>query len=235
MVQKRRTSEGFQKNKKKKVSSNKFMKTGDIPEKAQSFSEKKCRKWFNQYCKQDDPEEIGPEGIERFCYDLNIGLESKEILIIAFFMEAMQMGYFEYDEWLKGMRAMGVDSIEKLKLKMFEFENYLKNPAFFNSLYKYAYNFSKVDNQKYIDLEVAIGLWKILLNEENCPIINSFIEFLNVKQIVKVINKDQWSNFLEFSHNIPTDLNTYDDAGAWPVLFDEYISYLKEQQRTQMI
>jgi len=25
---------------------------------------------------QDDPEEIGPEGIERFCYDLNIGLES---------------------------------------------------------------------------------------------------------------------------------------------------------------
>jgi len=52
------------------------------------------------------------------------------------------------------------------------------------------------------------------LNEENCPIIHSFIEFLNVKQSVKVINKDQWSNFLEFSHNIPSDLNTYDDAGA---------------------
>ena len=52
------------------------------------------------------------------------------------------------------------------------------------------------------------------MNEENCPIIHSFIEFLNVKQSVKVINKDQWSNFLEFSHNIPSDLNTYDDAGA---------------------
>jgi len=40
---------------------------------------------------------------------------------------------------------------------MFEFEDYLKNPAFFSSLYKYAYNFSKIDNQKYIDLDVAIG------------------------------------------------------------------------------
>ncbi|OUM65960.1 hypothetical protein PIROE2DRAFT_22851, partial [Piromyces sp. E2] len=124
------------------------------------------------------------------------------------------MGYFEYEEWLKGMKKMGTDTMEKLKQKLPELENYLQDPIFFNNIYKYAYNFSKIDNQKYIDLEVAIGLWKILLNESNCPIINSFIEFLNVKQHVKVINRDQWSNFLEFSNNIPTDLNTYDDAGA---------------------
>jgi len=235
MVQKRRASEKLQKNKKKKISSTKSMKTGETQEKSNSFSEKKCREWYNLYCKQDNPEEIGPEGIERFCYDLNIGLESKEILIIAYFMDAMQMGYFKYDEWLKGMKKMGVDSKEKLKVKMTEFESYIRDPIFFNNLYRYAYKFSKIDNRKYIDLEVAIGLWKILLNEENCPIINSFIEFLNVKQNVKVINKDQWTNFLEFSHNIPIDLNTYDDAGAWPILFDEYILYLKEQQKRQQL
>ncbi|ORX51010.1 DUF298-domain-containing protein [Piromyces finnis] len=234
MVQKRRISEKLQKNKKKRVSLTKSIKTTQ-EENETSFSEKKCREWFNFYCKKDDPEEIGPEGIERFCYDLNIGLESKEILIIAYFMDAMQMGYFEYDEWLKGMKKMRVDSIEKLKQKLPEFESYLLDPVFFNNLYKYAYNFSKIDNQKYIDLEVAIGLWKILLDENICPIMNSFIEFLNANENVKVINKDQWSNFLEFSNNIPADLNTYDDAGAWPVLFDEYILYLKEQQQRQLI
>jgi DCN1-like protein 4/5 len=232
MVQKRRAPERLTKCKKKKISSTKSVITEDNQVKHdKSFSEKKCRAWFNQYCKQDDPEEIGPEGIESFCFDLNIGLESKEILIIAYFMDALQMGYFEYDEWIKGMKKMGTDTLDKLKQKLPELENYLLDPVFFKNLYKYAYNFARIDNQKYIDLEVAIGLWNILLNEENCPIINSFIEFLHIKQTVKVINKDQWSNFLEFSHNIPSDLNTYDEAGAWPVLFDEYILYLKEYQQ----
>ena len=36
-----------------------------------------------------------------------IYIKQKEILIIAYFMDALQMGYFEYDEWLKGMKKMG--------------------------------------------------------------------------------------------------------------------------------
>jgi len=46
-----------------------------------------------------------------------------------------------------------------LKQKLPELENYLLDPVFFKNLYKYAYNFARIDNQKYIDLEVAIGIY----------------------------------------------------------------------------
>lgn len=48
---------------------------------------------------------------------------------------------------------------------MSEFGNYLQDPVFFNNLYKYAYNFAKIDNQKYIDLEVAIGIKIFILHK----------------------------------------------------------------------
>ncbi|KAL3901675.1 MAG: hypothetical protein SGCHY_000403 [Lobulomycetales sp.] len=41
--------------------------------------------------------------------------------------------------------------------------------------------------------------------------------------LVKVVTRDQWCSFFEFSLQICEDLVNYDDAGSWPVLFDEYV------------
>ncbi|RUO96387.1 hypothetical protein BC936DRAFT_142126 [Jimgerdemannia flammicorona] len=49
------------------------------------------------------------------------------------------------------------------------------------------------------------------------------------KKPVKVINKDQWLSFHEFSTTVAEDLSNHDDMSAWPVLFDEYVEWKRER------
>ncbi|KAI7897623.1 Cullin binding-domain-containing protein, partial [Cokeromyces recurvatus] len=77
-------------------------------------------------------------------------------------------------------------------------------------------------------LSTAIALWHLLL-EDQYPIIESFIEFIEVIKPVKVINKDQWSSLLDFCKSIPKDLDNYDSTSSWPVLFDDYVEWRQNQ------
>ena len=94
------------------------------------FSQKKCLAFFSDYtCKffnlllwiilsqvtllffllsnplsaPDEPDVIGPEGIERFCKDIEEDPEDIVMLVLAWKMDAKQMGYFTLKEWLKGL------------------------------------------------------------------------------------------------------------------------------------
>jgi len=51
----------------------------------------------------DEPDVIGPEGIERFCKDIEEDPEDIVMLVLAWKMDAKQMGYFTLKEWLKGL------------------------------------------------------------------------------------------------------------------------------------
>lgn len=73
-----------------------------------------------------DGEEIGPEGVEKFCIDLEvdpedvscylyklncvfevfIGVLKIVMLVIAWHMKAKRMGYFTRSEWMEGMKTL---------------------------------------------------------------------------------------------------------------------------------
>ena len=70
------------------------------------------------------------------------------------------------------------------------------------------------------------------------PHTQSYIEFLEEKHeqgTLKVLNKDQWSSFWEFS--IQTSEwkggsvggQGYDEMGSWPVLIDEFVGWCREK------
>ncbi|KAI9304064.1 Cullin binding-domain-containing protein, partial [Cunninghamella echinulata] len=79
-------------------------------------------------------------------------------------------------------------------------------------------------NQKCMDVDVACALWSVLF-ENQFPILQQFIQFLQEKMPVRVINRDQWQNLYEFITTVSVDLSDYDEAAAWPVLFDEYVDW----------
>lgn len=54
-------------------------------------------------CAAEDPEVIGPEGIEALCAGMGVKPEDPVTLVLAFKMEAKQMGFFTRKEWNKGM------------------------------------------------------------------------------------------------------------------------------------
>lgn len=54
----------------------------------------------------EDPEVIGPDGIEAFCKALGVDPEDPVMLVLAYKMDAKQMGYFTKKEWLKGLQDL---------------------------------------------------------------------------------------------------------------------------------
>lgn len=54
----------------------------------------------------EDQEVIGPDGIEAFCKDLGVNPEDPVMLVLAYKMDAKQMGYFTRKEWNKGLQDL---------------------------------------------------------------------------------------------------------------------------------
>ncbi|KAJ1341544.1 hypothetical protein BSLG_003968 [Batrachochytrium salamandrivorans] len=197
--------------------------------------------WFEQYKEIDnpdpsDPPRIGPEGMEKLCKDLDISIDGHDILIIAWLLMAERMGYFTLTEWTLGMKKIGAHSPETLKLALNPYRSILKDISQpqFRDLYRFSYEFARSSLQKSIPVEMAIGLWNILLPAATFTIMKSLEEYLCDVGPVKVITRDQWMSLLEFAQTVDPDLAGYDLESAWPVLLDDFVTWSKTRRETDV-
>src|SRR3990167_409414 len=84
------------------------------------------------------------------------------------------------------------------------------------------------------DIETAVGMLELVLDEETYPFVKPFCEFLSEQSLYKAVNKDQWSSFLEFCKTIDQDLANYDENGSctnpfFPVNF--YFNFVNIKQQ----
>lgn len=117
------------------------------------------------YHKYKDPSEnkITSDGVVKFLDDLRLSPESKLVLIIAWKFRAETQCEFTKDEFCNGFVDLGVDSIDKLKAKLPQLENELKDAIKFRDFYQFTFNYAKEHAQKGIDLDMAIAYWNIVL------------------------------------------------------------------------
>lgn len=193
-----------------------------------SFSQKQSLAWFREYTTPDDPDTLGPEGMEKFCEDIGVEPENVVMLVLAYKMQARQMGFFTKEEWLKGFSDLGCDSIQKLQYRLDYLRGLLNDQNTFKAIYRYAYDFARDKDQRSMDMETAKAMLQLLLGK-HWTLYTQFSQFLDQSKY-KVINKDQWCNILEFSRTISNDLSNYDVDGAWPVMLDEFVEWLKESK-----
>lgn len=111
----------------------------------EKFSTSKCITWFKRYT-TDQIDQLGPEGMERFCQDIKVDPENIVMLVIAYKMNAKNMGYFTQSEWLRGLGDPEVlcDTPAKLQNKLNYFLNQLNDPQTFKLIFRYAYDFARV-------------------------------------------------------------------------------------------
>lgn len=202
-------------------SGRRFSKTEDNS----SFSQKRCIAWFREYTSPDDPEVLGPEGMEKFCEDIGVEPENVVMLVLAWKMNARQMGFFTLQEWIRGLTEIQCDTILKIQSKLDYLRSLLNDQTSFKSIYRYAYDFARDKDQRSMDMETAKAMLQLLLGK-HWSLFSQFSSFLDHSKY-KVINKDQWCNILEFSRTINVDLSNYDVDGAWPVMLDEFVEWLK--------
>ncbi|KAM9295305.1 DCN1-like protein 4 isoform 3-T3 [Morus bassanus] len=174
---------------------------------------------------------VGPEGMEKFCEDIGVEPENVVMLVLAWKLDAQNMGYFTLQEWLKGMTSLQCDTTEKLRNSLDYLRSLLNEPTNFKLIYRYAFDFAREKDQRSLDINTAKCMLGLLLGK-TWSLFPVFHQFLEQQSKYKVINKDQWCNVLEFSRTINLDLSNYDEDGAWPVLLDEFVEWYKGKQMT---
>lgn len=128
-------------------SARRYTRTDDVSS-VSTFSQKRCITWFREYTSPDDPDTLGPEGMEKFCEDIGVEPENVVMLVLAYKMNARQMGFFTLSEWLKGFSELQCDSISKIQQKLEYLRNQLNDHITFKGIYRYAYDFARVGTGK---------------------------------------------------------------------------------------
>jgi len=183
--------------------------------------------WFYDYADQGT-QMIGPMGMEKFCEDIGVEPENVVMLAIAWHLEAQTMGFFTLAEWLKGMTKLQCDSVPKLVNKLDSLRECFSDANTFKSIYRYSFDFAREKDERSIDLETARALLALLLGR-HWPLFPQFNQFLD-RTKYRCVNKDQWFNILEFSRQIEPSLRNYDEDGAWPVLLDEFVEWMRSSE-----
>ncbi|GAX81392.1 hypothetical protein CEUSTIGMA_g8823.t1 [Chlamydomonas eustigma] len=196
---------------------------------ASSLNLKSIEDLYSSY-KEKDGDTIQAEGVVRFCEDLDLDPSDIVMLIISYYMGAAVMCEFSKEEFTGGMVKMGCDSLDKLKKKIPDLRSEIRNEERFKDIYAFAYGFSCEKGQKCIQLDVALGMWKLLIGETKpWPLLEDWCEFL-LKHHNRAISKDTWVQLYDFIQTIKPDFSNFDETAAWPYLLDEFVDHVKEKR-----
>ncbi|KIK63523.1 hypothetical protein GYMLUDRAFT_440443 [Collybiopsis luxurians FD-317 M1] len=180
-------------------------------------------------------------------------MEGAMPLILAWQLDAEEMGRFTKDEWVKGTSKLKISSLPPLFAALSDLENLLvlgKSPlksssktdpydrgnylsytknvqGSFQVLYMFCFNLAKPEQSRNIDMETSTALWSVILAPKY-PVMQEVIEFIGEKEgVYKATNKDLWTMMLEFCRTVRPDLQDYESDGAWPTLLDDFVAWKK--------
>lgn len=181
------------------------------------------------YNKYKDPyaDMIMADGISLLCTDLQVDPQDIVMLVVSWHMKAATMCEFSKQEFVGGLQALGIDSLEKFRERLPFMRSELKDEQKFREIYIFAFGWAKEKGQKSLALDTAIGMWQLLFAEKQWPFVDHWCQFLQAKHN-KAISRDTWSQLLEFARTVGPALSNYDSEGAWPYLIDEFVEYLTE-------
>lgn len=196
------------------------------------WSETKTVALYEQY-KDPSEDAILSEGIEHLCRDLDVKPEDFRVLLLAWKFNAETMCRFTRHEFVSGCKCLKVSSIRGIQLRFADMLHEVQTDADkFKDLYRFSFRFgldSEV-GQRILPVDMAIGLWRLVFSQAEPPILDRWLAFLEKHPGgVRGIPRDTWNMFLNFLEAVDDDLSSYDDAEAWPSLFDDFVEYENDQ------
>ncbi|XP_028167714.1 DCN1-like protein 3 [Ostrinia nubilalis] len=195
------------------------------------ISEYKINQLFDQY-KDSLEDAILAEGIENLCNDLQLNPDDFKVLVLAWKLNASQMCRFTKSEFVQGLKNMKTDSIKGIQLKLNEITCGLnRDSESFKDLYRFTFKFGLdvSTGQRILPTDIAVLLWRLVFTNNEPPVLDKWLSYLEKNTHIRGIPKDTWYMFLNFSEFVGEDLGTYDDTEAWPSLFDDFVEYENDQ------
>ncbi|CAG9786170.1 unnamed protein product [Diatraea saccharalis] len=194
-------------------------------------SEFKINQLFDLY-KDSLEDAILAEGIENLCNDLQLSPDDFKVLILAWKLNASQMCRFTQLEFVQGLKNMKTDSIKGIQYKLNEITSELRRDSDnFKDLYRFTFKFGLdvSTGQRILPTDIAVLLWRLVFTNNEPPVLEKWLSYLEKNTHIRGIPKDTWYMFLNFCEFVGDDLSTYDDTEAWPSLFDDFVEYENDQ------
>jgi Cullin binding len=97
---------------------------------------------------------------------------------------------------------------------------------------QFCFQFNRQGTHRTLDKDMVVALLQMVVKgripDER---LDSFCAFVESQTQYTRITLDQWTSFLDFCYDVE-DLSMYDEStSAWPVLIDDFVDYIKEQQK----
>ncbi|KJA20282.1 hypothetical protein HYPSUDRAFT_826997 [Hypholoma sublateritium FD-334 SS-4] len=133
------------------------------PAKNEPYSVQRAQALFSTYADSDDASVIGPEGFEKLCADAGIPMDGSCPLILAWLMQAKEMGKISKEEWTHVI-IEGKPPIKPTAKKDQEYDrtvyfSYVSNPqSALQKLYHFSYALAKPEQSKNIDMDTSAAL-----------------------------------------------------------------------------
>lgn len=213
-------------------------KSAKAPAKTSGFSRKSSKgpsaksitAMFTKYAELGDSpgEAVDMSGICQLGEDIGVDAATDvSILVLCWKLGAKaKPGHVMEAEWAEGMERLGADSTDKLKEQLPSFDLGFMEGDEFREFYKFAFQFSREGTHRTIERDVAAPLLQMVMGPRS-RYTEKFVEFLQQCPANTRVTFDQWSSFLEFSNTVKDDFQGYDEEGAWPILLDEFVEYMK--------
>ncbi|KAK8643672.1 hypothetical protein V6N13_012955 [Hibiscus sabdariffa] len=177
------------------------------------------------------------------------------MLVISWHMQASTMCEYTKEEFCNGLRDLRVDTLEVFREKLTSIREELKDEEKYRKIYNFAFGWATEKGEKAMQLETAFDMWQLLFAERKYPLLDHWIQFLQVTTFAsfgkfgqfsigsycvvmplpleqtqhnRPVSKDVWFQLLEFFKQVQKGLAGYDAEGAWPCLIDEFVEYLEE-------
>ncbi|PAV70232.1 hypothetical protein WR25_18574 [Diploscapter pachys] len=194
---------------------------------------------FQQYANDPHdnigPNKMGPNGVCRLLEDLGLEPTDRKVLILVAKFKAASQCEFSQEEWLNGLTALGVDSIDALRNKLDTLDEKLdSDQAAFKEVYNFTFGYGKQVSQRNMDMDTAIAYWQILF-KGNFLRLSTWEEFLKNENSGRAISRDTWQLLADFHFSILPDLSNYDKDSAWPVLLDQFVDYVERTQQQSQV
>lgn len=164
-------------------------------------------------------------GIEKLCKDLGVDPNDIIIIVISFHCECKVFSEITLEEWRHGAAELQFDTIEKLKSKLEKLRAELWDERIFKNFYLWVFKYAKEGNARSLDAQSAVELWKLIL-EDRFKYLKEWCEFVTEVKKAKTISKDTWNQLLEFKKQVQNGIENYDENGAMPVIFDDFVDHV---------
>mmetsp|Transcript_17587 Transcript_17587/g.21648 ORF Transcript_17587/g.21648 Transcript_17587/m.21648 type:complete len:251 (-) Transcript_17587:758-1510(-) len=179
---------------------------------------------------------IGTDGMLQFCEDLGLEPEDPFMISLSYYMEAKDMGIYTQTEFLRGLCQLKCCTLEDIKKTIPKLRSIFSSDKVytqeFSRVYKYCYDWACEPGQKSLGRDMALSLWRILLEPFHFEYTNQWLGFIGQqKENVRGIPKDTWLQFLTFISFVRNEgLEAYDaDLGAFPCIIDAFVDTLKSK------